>query len=149
MDRIIVFINILHTPLGTTVNYSTTANLCTLQFTAANTTVLSLLQSHWITHSKYGGTIAHVKSSLHSQTSNSTELHSIILMPQFLTSAPLLPSSYPERLSSRNATNSLPFLLNRLRLPSRETLSIQFSAAWGLRYIASGRTQQKTPFQSL
>jgi hypothetical protein len=39
------FIDILYTPLGITGNYSTTANLRTLQFTAANTSVLGLLQS--------------------------------------------------------------------------------------------------------
>jgi hypothetical protein len=113
-----------------------------LQFTVTYTSVLSLVQSppsiswqwiltqelqqsHWITHFKCRGTIAHVKSSLHSQTFNSTELHSIILMPQFLNSTHLLPSSYPGRLASQNSTHSqLPSLLNHLRLLSQETSSI-------------------------
>jgi hypothetical protein len=118
------FIDTLCTPLETTGHYSATANLCTLQFTAANNSGLSLLQCpvavswqrfrtqelwqcHWITHSKYRGTIAHIKLSLHSQTFNSTELHPITLMPQFLSSTPLPPSSYPGRLESRNSTDSV------------------------------------------
>jgi hypothetical protein len=36
------FIDTLYTPLGTTGNYSAAANLYILQFTAANTSVLSL-----------------------------------------------------------------------------------------------------------
>jgi hypothetical protein len=39
------FIDTLYTQLGTTGNYSATANLHTLQFTATPTSVLSLLQS--------------------------------------------------------------------------------------------------------
>jgi hypothetical protein len=38
------FIDTLYTPLGTRGNYKATANLRTLQFTAANTSVLNLLQ---------------------------------------------------------------------------------------------------------
>jgi hypothetical protein len=45
MDRIIGFIDTLYTPLGTTDNYSAIADLHTLQFTAANTSVLRLSQS--------------------------------------------------------------------------------------------------------
>jgi hypothetical protein len=37
-------------------------------------------------------------------------------------------------------------LLHHLRLPPQENPSIIFSAAWDLRYTASGRPQQKTPF---
>jgi hypothetical protein len=66
-------------------------------------------------------------ASLRSPTANWTELHSIIVMPQFLISIPLLPSSYPDRLASRNSTVSLPFLLNHLRVPSQETPSILLS----------------------
>jgi hypothetical protein len=63
----------------------------------------------------------------HSQTSNSTEMHSIILMPQFLSSIPPLPSSYPGRLASRNSTDTKSsFLLSHLRLPSQKTSSILF-----------------------
>jgi hypothetical protein len=39
------FIDTLYTQIGTTGNYSATANLHTLQFTATPTSVLSLLQS--------------------------------------------------------------------------------------------------------
>jgi hypothetical protein len=45
MDRMIGFIGILYTPLGTTGNYYTAVNLRTLQFTAASTGVLSILRS--------------------------------------------------------------------------------------------------------
>jgi hypothetical protein len=45
MDLMIGFIDTLNTPLETTCNYSTTANLRTLQFTAANTSVFILLKS--------------------------------------------------------------------------------------------------------
>jgi hypothetical protein len=70
-------------------------------------------------------TVAHTKSSPHSQTFSSTELHSIILMPQFLNSTSLLPSSYPDKLASGNSTDSqLPSLHNHLRLPSQEAPSI-------------------------
>jgi hypothetical protein len=139
MDWMTGFIDTLHTPLGTTGNYSATANLRILQFTAANTSVLNLLTVstiHFLATDFNTGTItvslnytlqiSHVNCSLHSRTLNSTELHSIILMPQFLTAAPLLPGSYYGRLVSRNSTNSLPFLLDHLRLPSQETL--QFSS---------------------
>jgi hypothetical protein len=129
-------------------NCSATANLHNLQFTAANTSVLSLLQSplsaswqriltqkpqhsHWVTHS-YRGTIAHVKSSLYSQTFNSTEMHSIIPIPQFLSSTPLLPSSYPGKTASRNSTD-----LNDLLCPfyypsSWTTQKTQLLSFWGM-----------------
>jgi hypothetical protein len=45
MDWMIVFIDTLYTLIGITGNYSATADLPTLQFTAVNTSVLSLLQS--------------------------------------------------------------------------------------------------------
>jgi hypothetical protein len=45
-------------------------------------------------------------------------------MPQFLNSTPLLRSSHPGRLASRNSTDPLPFLLNHLRLPTQETPSV-------------------------
>jgi hypothetical protein len=45
LDWMIGFIDTLCTPLGNTRNYCATANLCILQFAAANTSVLSLLQS--------------------------------------------------------------------------------------------------------
>jgi hypothetical protein len=83
-------------------------------------TTASLLTAN----SKYRGTIAHTKSSLHSQTFNSTELHSIILMPQFLNSISLLPSLYRGRHASRNSTDS-----NELLFPF---------------YNPSARTMQKT-----
>jgi hypothetical protein len=67
-----------------------------------------------MTRSKYHGTIVHKKYFLHNQTFNSTELHSIILMPQFLNSIPLLPSSYPGRLPSSQSFSTA----------SQETLSI-------------------------
>jgi hypothetical protein len=71
------------------------------------------------------------KSSLHSQTFNNSDA-----------SIPLLPSSYSVRLASRNTTGFLPFLLNHLRLLSQKTLSVD----WNPHYIASERSQQKTPF---
>jgi hypothetical protein len=96
VNWMIGFIATLYTPLGTTDNYSASADLLTFQFTAANTSVLRLFhsplsvpwqriltqklyQSHWITRSKYYCTsiilymyiIAHVKSSLHCRTFNS------------------------------------------------------------------------------
>jgi hypothetical protein len=90
------------------------------------------------THFKFRGTIAHFKSSLHSQTFDCTELHSAILMPQFLNSTP--------PLASRNSTASLPFILNHFRLPSQKTPSIFLSTARDPRYTASGQPQRKTPF---
>jgi hypothetical protein len=45
--------------------------------------------------------------------------------------------------SSHSLIPFLPSLLNHLRLP---TLSILILAAWDPRYIASGRTPEKTPF---
>jgi hypothetical protein len=42
----------------------------------------------------------------------------------------------------------LPILLNDLRLPTQETPSILSRLALDLRYIASGRIQQKTPFRN-
>jgi hypothetical protein len=75
-----------------------------------------------------------MKYFLHSQTFNSTELHSVTMIPQFL--------------------NSIPFHLSIPWLPSHilagwclETdLSPLTLLAWGPRYIVSGQTQQKTPF---
>jgi hypothetical protein len=116
------FINTLYTPLGITGNYCATANHHTLQFIAAKhkcpqsalvftircqatdfkTGIITVSLSYT---PKYRGTIAHVKSSLHSQTFNSTELHSIILMPQFLNSTPVIPASYPGSLACRNSTD--------------------------------------------
>jgi hypothetical protein len=54
-------------------------------------------------------------------------------------SIPLLSSSYPGRVASRNATDSLSFLLNIFRLPSQDSLH-------SFRYIASGRTHRKHRF---
>jgi hypothetical protein len=45
MDWMTGFIDTLYTPLGTTDNYNATADLHTLQFIAASTSVLNLLQS--------------------------------------------------------------------------------------------------------
>jgi hypothetical protein len=45
MEWTIGFIDTLYTPLGTTSNYSAIADLHTSQFTSANNSVLSLLQS--------------------------------------------------------------------------------------------------------
>jgi hypothetical protein len=60
LDWMIRVIDTLYTPIRTTINYSATPNRCTLQFTAANTIVLSLLQSplpvsgqRILIHSKY------------------------------------------------------------------------------------------------
>jgi hypothetical protein len=173
LDWKIGFIDTLYTPLRTTGNYSTATGLHTLQFFVTDISVLSLLLSTHFTvlcyrhqcpqsitistirflamdfnigtitvslnYTKYHCTVAHIKSYLHSQTFNSTELHSTILMP-FLNATPSLPSSYPGRLGSWNSTDLLPFLHNHLWLLSPETRSIF------IRYIASGRLQQKTPF---
>jgi hypothetical protein len=72
-------------------------------------------------------TAAHIKSSLHSQTLNSTELHSVIMMPQFNSSAP--------KPTFRQAGVSKLHWLSQLT-----------QLAWGPRYIASGRIQQETRF---
>jgi hypothetical protein len=63
------------------------------------------------------------RTGLTSHQQLATEL-SIILIPQFLNSTPLLPSSYPGRLTSRNSTDTpLPSFLN-LPLLSQESPSI-------------------------
>jgi hypothetical protein len=64
--------------------------------------------------------MAHIKSCLQSQAFNSTELHSIILMPQFLKSIPLLPNSCSGRLAFRILTDSLPSIFSHLRLLPKE-----------------------------
>jgi hypothetical protein len=55
----------------------------------------------------------------------STEVHSIILMPQFL----CFPSSYPGRLVSRNSTDSWYFFSIICQLPTPETLNSNSSRA--------------------
>jgi hypothetical protein len=53
------------------------------------------------------------------------------------------------RLTFKSQLNSLPSSLSQLRLPSQETPSVIIPAGLGSRYIASGRTQQKTSFALL
>jgi hypothetical protein len=72
----------LFTPLGTTVNHEYSA-INTLQITRTRyvPSFFTSLILQWIYKVK-----SHAEPSLHRLASNSTELHSIILMPQFLNS---------------------------------------------------------------
>jgi hypothetical protein len=117
------FISTLYTPLGTTRNYSTTADLHTLQFTAANTNVLSLLftsrflttnLTHWRFFSIRGHAVGRWLT-LHTWT------HSAIF------------SASPCRAQ----------LSTNCSLGTPELDSILILAAWDPRYISSWRTQRK------
>jgi hypothetical protein len=87
-------------------------------------------------------TTAHVKSFLHSQTLNSTELHSITLMPQLLNSIPSLDSSASKPTSWQAGILKLNWLAD---ISSRSS-STAPQLSWDPLYTASGPTQQKTPF---
>jgi hypothetical protein len=76
-----------------------------------------------LNYSKYRGTIARIKSSLHSQTLNSTELHSIILMPQFNFSASKL-ISWQAGVSKLNYFNDLCPFCNPSARTTQKTQSI-------------------------
>jgi hypothetical protein len=133
MVWIIGFIDTLYTPLGTTCNYSAVTDLHTLQFTAANTSVISLLQSplavslqriltqttsitvslsYTLQISRYYSTRKVFSSQpdfqLHWTALNNSD-----------SSIPLLRNSYPGRLASRNSTDSFSIIFDcRLkRLP--------------------------------
>jgi hypothetical protein len=64
-------------------------------------------------------------------------------------SIPLLPNSYSGGLASRNSADSLPFLLNHLRLPSQETPSVLYLSCLRSSLYSLGAPSpppQKTPF---
>jgi hypothetical protein len=81
-------------------------------------------------------TTTHMKSLLHSQTFNSSELHSITVMLQFLNSIPSLHSSAPKHTSWQAGVSKLDWLSQLTQL------------AWDPPYITSGLTQQKTLFSN-
>jgi hypothetical protein len=135
------FIDHLYTPLGTTSNYGTTANLHTLQITRAPA---KLFPACYVLTSRSLATALTVEILQH------PVLRSFCysLPCRTLVNSPLLP------------TISLPSLFNYLLMPIQETLNYlrraQLSTAnsqltdsqltWDPQYIASGRTQRKTLF---
>jgi hypothetical protein len=111
-----------------------------LQFTATHTIVLSLLhsplsvswqriltqelqQSHWITHSKYHSTTAHVKSSLHSSTA------------ELMTPSVQLSSNCSLQLQLRNSTANCQSQSQSYVTTDDQSASLSWNKApiWGLR----------------
>jgi hypothetical protein len=66
-------------------------------------------------------------------------------------SIPLLPSSYRDRLASRNSTDSqLPFLLNHLRLPSKEIFDFSLSCVRSSLYsLGAASTENSLSYKFL
>jgi hypothetical protein len=115
-----------YTQLVTTCIYSAIADLHTLQFTVTHTLGISVFTSRILAtkfnslvvtaHSKCHCTIAYMKSSIHNLISTNSLLSLL---------------KHPAELNcTQHSTNSQLFP----------------QLAWGLRYIASGPTPQKTPF---
>jgi hypothetical protein len=128
LDWMVGFIDTLYTPLGTTCNYSAIDDLHSLQFTAANTSVLSLLHAplaiswQWIHKSL---SVSHCNFKSHMKSS----LHSLILSCHY--------SQSPLTADSLNSP---------LQLPILELDSILILATWDPCCIASGRTHRKHCF---
>jgi hypothetical protein len=119
------FIHRLYSLLVTARNYSAIVDLHTLQFTVTHKLGFSVFTSRILVTDFNTGTVTGslnhtLQISLYYSTYKvfssqpdvqlPTELHSVILTPQFFKSVPLLPNSYPSGLASRNSTDSNDFL---------------------------------------
>jgi hypothetical protein len=118
LDWIIGFIDTVYQTLWTTGNYSTISYLYNLQFTVTQALGLLVFTSRILAtdlqqyHCNFK---SHMKSSFHS-------LISFLLLFRNcqLNSIPLLPSSYPGRLASRNSTqffSTVLFFITTLHVP--------------------------------
>jgi hypothetical protein len=140
LEWVIGFIDTLFTQLGTTCNYSAIADLHTLQFTTAHTLGFSVFTSRILATDAQSNSFLDISSQSPSTADS-------------LSSIPLLPSSYPGRLASRNTAQFLStelfFITTLHRLRRKHSLSIVGKACLQHRCIATEVTRLLLAFSLL